>query len=228
MKIELLHCTPLYIAVQAARECYDSMDKSDAFLGCCWGSARKCEDCDCGDSVSGECTSSEMILGENDIQLLKNLIKSGHESPLEQISFNFRIQGVSRALLQQLVRHRIASPSVQSSRYTLKKLLRNNNIEDFIVKTGNARVDDLIFDTMLQIQEIAQETDIPNDVLKYALPEAYKTSLVYAINARSLRNLLELRSGKKALWEIREFAKEIYKQVPLEYYILFEDVMAWD
>lgn len=220
MKVKLLYSTPLYIAIQAARECYDSMDKSDSRKGC-WKDGWDCGEC----TYEGCCPELKTILGANDYQLLKNLLKSGHESPLEHISFNFRIEGVSRSLLQQLVRHRIASFSVQSSRYTLKKLLRNNKIEDFVVRTGNQRVDDLIFDTMLQIQVIAQETDIPNDVLKYALPEAYKTSLIFSINARSLRNLLKLRSGKKALREIRELAKEIHQQLPPDYYVLFEDII---
>ena len=49
--------------------------------------------------------------------ILTKIVKSGHLSVLEHASFTFAVEGVSRALLAQLTRHRIASFSVQSQRY---------------------------------------------------------------------------------------------------------------
>ena len=49
------------------------------------------------------------------------LAEIGHESPIEHASFTFGIEGVSRALLAQITRHRIASYSVQSQRYVREK-----------------------------------------------------------------------------------------------------------
>ena len=65
---------------------------------------------------------------------------------------------------------------------------------------------------------------IPNDTLKMMLPESFKTSLVLTINARSLRNLLNLRLDKRAHWEIRSLAHEIVKQLPKQHHILFNDI----
>ena len=63
---------------------------------------------------------------------------------------------------------------------------------------------------------------IPNDITKYALPEAYKTALVMSINARALQNFLELRTSKHALWEIQELAREMYAVIPEDHQFLFE------
>ena len=54
----------------------------------------------------------------------------------------------------------------------------------------------------------------PNDKAKYCMPEAYKTSLVMTINARSLQNFLSLRTDKKALWEIQLLAKAMFEALP--------------
>lgn len=50
---------------------------------------------------------------------------SKHASTIEHLSYSFDIDGISRACLQQLCRHRIASYTVQSTRYVLSKLLKN-------------------------------------------------------------------------------------------------------
>ena len=92
MKVTLLHFTPLNICSNAIRTCWQSFDKSD----------------------NG---------GERDIALIERVgNKYKHSSTLEHLHYNFYIQGISRACLQELARHRIASLSVKSSRYTLKEL----------------------------------------------------------------------------------------------------------
>jgi thymidylate synthase (FAD) len=77
---------------------------------------------------------------------------------------------------------------------------------------------------MIELREALKE-GISNDEAKYLIPEAYKTSLVMTINARSLQNFLELRSSKHALWEIRDLAKNIYEAIPEEHKYLFEECM---
>ena len=56
------------------------------------------------------------------------------------------------------------------------------------------------------------------------MPEAYKTSLVMTINARSLQNFLELRSSKHALWEIQNLAKAMYEAIPENHKFLYENI----
>ena len=195
MKVKLLNATPLKIAIKAIRRCYDS----------------------CGDD-----------LGKKDLKLLKSIIKNGHTSTIEHIVFTFDIQGISRAALQELARHRIASLSVESTRYTLKKLknidTREIRYEDYLVETGNPMVD--IYSRVGLDRTISCLNDnIKNDLTKYTLPESYKTSLIWTINAISLRNFLELRSSSKALWELRALAIEIIDSLPEEYLILFKDII---
>lgn len=198
MKVKLLNATPLKIAIKAIRRCYDS----------------------CGDD-----------LGKKDLKLLKSIIKNGHTSTIEHIVFTFDIQGISRAALQELARHRIASLSVESTRYTLKKLknidTREIRYEDYLVETGNPLVDR--YSSFALDRTISCLKDnIKNDLTKYTLPESYKTSLIWTINARSLRNFLELRSSSKALWELRALSIEIIDSLPEEYLILFEDIIKED
>ena len=99
MKVTLLHSTPLNVCSHAIRTCWQSFDKSD----------------------DG---------GEKDLALIDRVgNKYKHASTLEHIHYNFFIQGISRALLQELARHRMASLSVKSTRYTLKELKESDLID---------------------------------------------------------------------------------------------------
>lgn len=93
MNVKLLNVTPLSILVKAIRTCWDSFDNK-------------------GDN-----------LGQKDLNLIDRVCnKNKHESTMEHIVFSFNIEGISRLTLQELARHRIASLSVKSTRYTLKEL----------------------------------------------------------------------------------------------------------
>lgn len=195
MKVELLHFTPIMIAVNAIRTCYNSCDKSDD-------------------------------LGEKDIKLLKSIIANNHLSTVEHISYNYKISGISRALLQQLSRHRIASLSTKSTRYTLRELKNVNadDLKNYLVKISDS-IDEYNRFRLATIQALINEQNLSNDELKYMLPEAFKTELMLTINARSLRNLLELRLSSKALKEFRELAKALYRELPEPHRILFDDIV---
>lgn len=172
------------------------------------------------------CYLSEADNEEQDKNLLQHIIKNDHTSVLEHVVFTFYIDGISRGCLQEFVRHRMASPSVQSTRYTLKKVLLNEiEIDKVYCHTGISKLDNLIKKHIQEIIDLAREDgNIPNDMLKYALPEAFKVSLLWTINARSLRNFLNLRLNKKAHWEIRLLANKIYFLIENEYDLLFKDI----
>ena len=92
----------------------------------------------------------------------------------------------------------------------------------YIYLTGDSSIDDVTIQQLdLLRQKVAEGT--ANDKVKPFIPEAYKTSLVWTINARSLQNFLELRTNKAALWEIRELAYELYNRLPEEHKYLFFD-----
>lgn len=169
---------------------------------------------------------------ENLIEYLKKLIGKGHESVIEHISLSFKIEGISRACLQELVRHRIASYSVKSTRWTLKELLKENvaenprALERFIVdwNTFTPEQRTAIWQTIKHICEMLKQ-GLPNDVAKMLLPECFATNLVMTINLRSFRNFLKLRTSPRAHYEIRNLAWAMYDELPLGLRELVKDVM---
>jgi len=199
MNITLMHYTPLEVCAHAIRTCWQSFDKSD----------------------DG---------GEKDKALIDRVgNKYKHASTMEHLVYTFYIQGISRALLQELARHRIASLSVKSTRYTLKELKDSKPLGEndysgasrFIVLTGNEMVDSASIKALNNLQNILK-SGVSNDIAKFCLPESYKTELTWSINARSLQNFLSLRSNKAALWEIRDMAYMVYETLPKEHQYLFE------
>ena len=202
MQITLLHYTPLDVCAHAIRTCWQSFDKSDEG-------------------------------GEKDKALIDRVgNKFKHASTMEHLVYTFYIQGISRALLQELARHRLASPSVKSTRYTLKELKEGElfaeddykSAERFIVLTGNTLVDSASIKALNNLQAILK-SGVSNDLAKFCLPESYKTELTWTINARSLQNFLTLRSNKAALWEIRKMAYALYDTLPEEHQYLFGECL---
>ncbi|PAF42933.1 FAD-dependent thymidylate synthase [Helicobacter sp. 11S03491-1] len=203
MKVTLKHYTPLEVCSMAIRTCWQSFEKSD----------------------NG---------GQKDLALIDRVgNKNKHASTLEHLYYNFYIQGISRACLQELARHRMASYSVKSSRYTLKEIkeetsflpINQTNLtraQKYLVFTPNESVNIASIKALENLREILC-ANIGNDIAKYAMPESYKTELHWSINARSLQNFLELRTSRQALWEIQKLAHNIYNSLPKEHQFIFEE-----
>ena len=164
---------------------------------------------------------------EKFIDMLSSL---GHESPVEHATFTFAVEGVSRSLLAQLTRHRIASFSVQSQRYVDKE-----NFEFIIPPEIDAipEARELFLKAMENDRETYRElnriltekhtqTNIEagmdekkaataaskkaNEDSRYVLSNACDTKIVMTFNVRSLYNFFSLRCCSRAQWEIRELA----------------------
>jgi thymidylate synthase (FAD) len=167
--------------------------------------------------------------GTSDKELIDRIgNKYKHASTLEHLNYSFDIDGISRACLQELARHRHASLSVKSTRYTLKEL-KEESIDEieswwdrYCVGTSDIDINSMVRDSLRNLKKVV-DTGASNDVTKYCLPEAYRTSLVWTVNARSLQNFLTLRSDKSALWEIRDLAHNIFEEIPEEHKYLFRD-----
>ena len=216
MKVELLHHTPLWVASKAIRKCWASEGKSDTLIDGA-GKVR--------DTTVGQLRKCEA--GTKDKELIHRVgNKFKHASTLEHLNYTFDVDGVSRALLQEKARHRHASISVKSSRYTLKEVKElTGAYEQFLVPTGNDEIDYYNYHTLKDVSRQLRDNKVPNDVAKYMLPEAYKTSYVWTVNARSLQNFLALRTNKAALWEVRELAYELYNKLPEEHKYLFSEFL---
>ena len=241
MEVKLLHHTPLWVASTAIRKCWASEGKSDTSEEMMSGLDYYLEECSTDHSGAEVIFNSVPEAGTKDKELIHRIgNKNKHSSTLEHLSYNFDIDGVSRALLQELARHRISSFSVKSTRYTLKELRDEEPFNEtigaslgvflektrerankYVIFTGETFVDDKIIQSLEGLRQ-AIASGLPNDKAKFCLPDAYKTSLVWSINARSLQNFLALRTNKAALWEIRELANTIFDTLPDEHKYLYE------
>ena len=147
---------------------------------------------------------------------LKHAIESGHESVMEHVTFTFEISEVSRTLLAQLTRHRIASFSVQSQRYVSHRNLFGYTIPPSIIELG----EDAVKAYEAQMEQMhkwyCEWCDLLGDQKKedarYVLPNAAHTRLLMTMNARELKHFLSLRMCNCAQWEIRQMADEMYRQ----------------
>jgi len=242
-KVQLLHHTPLWVCAKAIRKCWSSEDKSDSMKEYCSSCNLDITDLHLPAFPDGmtSCPKCDANMypkytgcGPKDCELIDRVgNKNKHSSTLEHLSYTFDINGISRACLQELARHRHASLSVKSSRYTLAELKHAPDMwydapkdcdwktgAEFLVFTGNTGLD---AHNILTLGILQRHLKKANDKTKYMLPEAYKTSLVWTINARSLQNFLSLRTAPAALWEIRDLANTIYSTLPSDHKYLFTD-----
>ena len=104
-------------------------------------------------------------LGEKDLALLEKIIDSKHESVLEHMVFTFKITDISRACLQELARHRIASYSVKSTRYTLKELrdTPDNELEKFLIDDIEHIVKSSSIDSLKKIVGVKDNKETTNE-----------------------------------------------------------------
>lgn len=162
-------------------------------------------------------TNKEFVPAE----VLGRIIKAGHESILEHINLTYSIKGISRALLQELARHRHISLSVESTRHTLKKYIENcEGVEALFEAVPNKY--HVALHNFLEFSY--ENTGITaNDELKYFIPEFWPTNLILTSNVRELRHIIDLRTAPAALKEFRELARAMYKAVPEEYKYLLAD-----
>ncbi len=140
-------------------------------------------------------------------KVLKTIITSGHTSALEHASYTFAVDGVSRALTHQLVRHRLASYNQQSQRYVTyadePTFIVPPDVEAdpglrerFLAATASA---------FLAYRGLLEAGVAPEDA-RYLLPNATETKIVVTMNIRELLHFFELRCCKRAQWEIRACA----------------------
>ncbi len=150
---------------------------------------------------------------------VRHVVSSGHESPLEHVKFTFAIEGVSRALTHQLVRHRLASYSQQSQRYVKEKDF------DYIIPPSLERDPEAQKEfegLMRRIQEgytrllgfmakYGSSGEAAQQDARFVLPQAAETKIVVTMNCRELLHFFKHRCCARAQWEIRRLAEEMLK-----------------
>ena len=180
-------------------------------------------------------------------KFLTLLMDLNHESPIEHLTFTFGVEGVSRTLSHQLVRHRIASYSQQSQRYVrldqfeyivppaiennieAKKVFINAMEED---QRSYNRISEILFKEHYEryisegLKEKAAKSKAEKEAIedaRYVFPNACETKIVFTMNSRTLLNFFRLRCCNRAQWEIRQLAIEMLNLVKAIYPTLFKN-----
>lgn len=199
LRVKLLERTQRAVALihAACRQCYSAQSAGEIF------------------------SASEGVAGNADRQaaFIRKVVASGHESPLEHVKFTFAVDGVSRALTHQLVRHRLASYSQQSQRYVKEasfdyiippSIVRDKELREEFVHTMehiqgcyNSLLDK--FKTRGKVGERA------NQDVRFVLPQAAETKIVVTMNCRELLHFFRHRCCARAQWEIKGLAEEMLR-----------------
>ena len=191
-------------------------------------------------------TVYEGLTEEKTASFLEMLNSIGHESPIEHASFTFGIEGVSRSLLAQITRHRIASFSVQSQRYVKEEGFQ------FVLPPEIEALPEAKEEFLRAMEEDQEHYERLTALLKekhqaaflaagetekaaarkaekkaiedarFVLPNACNTKMICTMNARSLMNFFTLRCCNRAQWEIRELATQMLQEVKAVAPHLFE------
>lgn len=188
-------------------------------------------------SASGVDTLLDNLTPEATTRFVKMLASMGHQSPIEHASFTFGIAGVSRSLLAQITRHRIASFSVQSQRYVRlddfhyvippeieadpesKKCFlaaMKAQSEEYLTLAASLQAKhtrELMAQGLSETEATKKAEKMANEDARFVLPNACETKMVVTMNARSLHNFFSLRCCNRAQWEIRALAEEMFKLV---------------
>ena len=187
MKVKLMQYTPEpeRTVAMAARLCYSAV----------------------GAEELAEKMSQSQVAG-----LVSKIVELGHLSTLEHVNFTFAVEGISRVLSHQLVRHRIASYSQQSQRY-----VGEHDFEAIVPPSIAARPEAAakFAALMAQIRTAYEElTDlgIPKEDARYVLANATETKVVITMNARTLLHFFSQRCCMRAQWEIRAMGEAMLKE----------------
>ena len=150
---------------------------------------------------------------------IRRVLASGHTSIAEHASFTFGLEGVSRTLLAQFTRHRVASFSVQSQRYVS---VAGAEVFDYVlpprIRALGPEAEEKFAWQMKTMQRWYDEwsealgQDSAEDA-RFVLPGAAATRIVMTMNARELLHFFSLRMCNRAQWEVREAAWRMYELV---------------
>lgn len=160
---------------------------------------------------------SEKISRADQTGFIEKLLDMGHESVFEHASFTFGVEGVSRVLLAQLTRHRLASFSVQSQRYVSYENGFGYIIPPRISELGEEAVERYKsqMETMqtwyTEWQALLGTGERSNEDARFVLPNACETRILMTMNVRELRHFFSLRMCSRAQWEIRAMATEMHR-----------------
>lgn len=177
--------------------------------------------------------SENLVSAESAKKFVTNIIKLGHESVIEHEKITVRII-CDRGVTHEIVRHRIASYSQESTRYCNYYNDRFGNELTFIEPCFFSSDDEqdkkrkqIWLDTMASIEKsynMLIENGARPEEARAILPNSLKTEIVVTMNLRSWRHFLKLRTDKSAHPQIREVSNMILEQFREKVPTIFGDL----
>ncbi|WP_423302905.1 FAD-dependent thymidylate synthase [Deferribacter thermophilus] len=144
---------------------------------------------------------------------IEKIVRIGHHSVLEHVSFTFGVEGVSRTLTHQLVRHRIASYSQRSQRYVKHKDGFEYVLPDSIASNSEAEKEFVkLMENISNVYDKLIDLGVPAEDARYVLPNACETKIIITMNARELLHFFNVRCCNRAQWEIRRMAEMMLEE----------------
>ncbi len=155
----------------------------------------------------------EKVSKNDQREFIKKIISMGHLTPIEHVSITFAVEGVSRALLAQITRHRIATFCVKSQRYVGERSRPEKETFNYIVPPSIKKLGDKyerIFDEQMKVIQgfydfwhdalgkNAKTREMQNEDARFVLPNAAETRFVFTMNARELFHFFSLQLCKRA------------------------------
>lgn len=206
MDVKIISATqyPINTIAYATRNCYASFDKDEGLIE--WVNCK-------------EFGEDNLETQEKRKNFIKARILSGHEAILEHASITFDIKKVSRALLAQITRHRIASFCVESQRYVKYDKQYYEQSKDYIVPESISKQESTYRDYLSLMDKVNKtynsliQKGVPAEDARMVLPQSFFTNIVMTMNFREIRHFLKLRLDKHAQWEIRELAGKIVSSI---------------
>lgn len=162
---------------------------------------------------------------------IEKLMKMGHMSPIEHVSFTFAIEGISRACSHQLVRHRLASYSQQSQRYVSEEtgfdyvippIIKEDRELKKYFEAFMAEAQKTYNYIVRRLNEKGIKGESANQDARFVLPNAAETKIIVTMNARELLHFFRMRCCNRAQWEIRQMADEMLRLAKKASPVIFE------
>jgi len=162
-------------------------------------------------------TADSVVIG----RWIRSRINEGHYSVLEHASITYLVTDISRACSHQLVRHRIASYTMQSQRYCKE---RNPRFISPTLDDDAHMILDGAYKHSNDAYKVLLSLGVKPEDARFVLPQATPTTIAVTMNFRALREFLQKRLDKHAQWEIRQVAQDMLSLALTIAPNVFEDV----
>ena len=217
MRVKLIQVTqnPIDVMWTAARTCYSAKSPVEMWEELGFDISKKAVEIyqNGGDERNSIDYCNEVT--NKHWNLVKKVLDSGHKSIAETVVFTFSIEGVSRSLTHQLVRHRLSCYSQQSQRYVNFKDKTFEYVTPNTVKKNVGA--ELIYNEFMsgckEYYDKLIDIGIPAEDARYVLPNAACTNINMTVNLRELIHICNLRLCTRAQKEIRDLFKLIKQEV---------------